>query len=121
MGGRPTLIRRHVGYHEQKKIVGIEIERNRTIGQLKITQTQYVENLLVKYNMTDYTRALCLFSWLADVPSDRDATGHSSCSTQTSGVYLEAWPSPLDSRETGTALPKGHKESRYSLRQTVRF
>ena len=36
-----------------QKIVGIEIDCNCTEGQLKISQTQYIENLLAKYNMTD--------------------------------------------------------------------
>ena len=36
-----------------QKIVGIEIDRNRTEGRLKISQMQYIENLLAKYNMTD--------------------------------------------------------------------
>jgi hypothetical protein len=36
-----------------QKIVGIEIDCNHTEGELKISQTQYIENLLAKYNMTN--------------------------------------------------------------------
>ena len=36
-----------------QKIVGIEIDRDRVKGRLKISQAQYIENLLAKYNMTD--------------------------------------------------------------------
>lgn len=36
-----------------QKIVGIEIDRDRIGGRLKISQAQYIDNLLVKYNMTD--------------------------------------------------------------------
>jgi hypothetical protein len=36
-----------------QKIVGIEIDRDRIRGRLKISQAQYIDNLLVKYNMTD--------------------------------------------------------------------
>lgn len=38
---------------EPQKIVGIEIERDHIHGRLKISQTQYIDNLLAKYNMTD--------------------------------------------------------------------
>jgi hypothetical protein len=38
---------------EPQKIVGIEIERDRVRGRLKISQAQYIDNLLAKYNMTD--------------------------------------------------------------------
>ena len=36
-----------------QKIVGIEIDHDRENGRLKISQTQYIDNLLAKYNMTD--------------------------------------------------------------------
>ena len=36
-----------------QKIVGIEINHDRDNGRLKISQTQYIDNLLAKYNMTD--------------------------------------------------------------------
>jgi transposase InsO family protein len=36
-----------------QKIVGIEIDRDRKNGRLKISQTQYIDDLLAKYNMTD--------------------------------------------------------------------
>ncbi len=38
---------------EPQKIVGIEIDRDRVRGTLKISQAQYIDNLLAKYNMTD--------------------------------------------------------------------
>jgi hypothetical protein len=37
-----------------QKIVGIEIDHDRTKGQLKISQTQYINHLLEKYNMTNW-------------------------------------------------------------------
>ena len=36
-----------------QKIVGISIDRDRVKGQLKISQAQYIEKVLAKYNMTD--------------------------------------------------------------------
>ena len=36
-----------------QKIVGIEIDHNRAEGKLKISQAQYIENLLAKYGMTE--------------------------------------------------------------------
>lgn len=36
-----------------QKIIGIEIDHDRTQGRLKISQAQYIDNLLAKYNMTD--------------------------------------------------------------------
>jgi len=36
---------------EPQKIVGIEIERDHIHGRLKISQTQYIDNLLAKYNI----------------------------------------------------------------------
>lgn len=36
-----------------QKIIRIEIDHNRTKGQLKISQTQYIDHLLEKYNMTN--------------------------------------------------------------------
>jgi hypothetical protein len=36
-----------------QKIIGIEIDHNHAEGKLKISQAQYIENLLAKYGMTE--------------------------------------------------------------------
>jgi len=38
---------------DPNKIVGIEIERNRKQGELKISQTKYIESILEKYGLAD--------------------------------------------------------------------
>ena len=36
-----------------QKIISIEVDRNCTKGWLKLSQTQYIDSLLAKYNMMD--------------------------------------------------------------------
>ena len=53
-----------------QKIVGIEIDCNHAEGRLKISQTQYIENLLAKYNMTDCKPVAMLMDTSADLDDE---------------------------------------------------